>query len=46
MKKESGREKIKKKVVKIYAPSKNFVEGKEKKPSCADFLIKRSDAVG
>ena len=46
MKKESCREKIKQKVVKIYAASKNFVEGKEKKPSCAEFLIKRSDTVG
>ena len=46
MKKESGSEKIKQKVVKIYAPSKKFVEGKEKKLSCADFLIKRFDAVG
>ena len=26
--------------------SNNFVEGKKKNPSCADFLIKKSDVVG
>ena len=42
--KRVGKGRIKKKEVKIFASSKNFVEGKKKKASCADFLIKRSDA--
>ena len=44
--KRVGKGRIKKKEVKIFPSSKNFVEGKKKKASCADFLIKRSDAVG
>ena len=37
---------IKQKDVKIFVSGKNFVEGKNKKASCADLLIKRSDTVG
>ena len=37
---------IKQKYVKIFASSKNFVEGKKRNASCGDFLIKSSNVVG
>ena len=40
-----GKGRVRQKDVKIFASSKNFVEGKKKNASCVDYLIKRSDMV-
>ena len=45
MKKGVSEGRIKQKDVKMFVSGKNFVEGKKKKASCVDFLVKRSDTV-